>query len=671
MNPGPWRRLRGLCLTLAGSATAALAVAEQGQRPLSALSLEELLKVKVSVASQTEEQLRAAPSSVTVFTRDEIRNMGVTSLQDLLNYVPGFQTARDVEQGTADRISSRGRSTALSESVLFLVNGQRLNDLYTGGVSILDRLFAVGNIKQVEVVRGPGSALYGSNAFLGVVNIVTLTEANDLTLSVGNLSGRSVAINVGKRLSDDLSFSAFAGGFSDRGFTHDGAVDRFGRTATTTDPARGFDASATLTYRDLSLSARHTERTLEDFLVFGVLGSGANLESTSQSSITAGYRVLAQDKLRLDVNAGYSTDHWKAQAVLVPVGIELAPGVSLAQDMIGGPLLASYHTSLGASLRYDLAPRHTLITGLSFDRSGISDVANLNNHDPLTLEYQGGVVAWRGDRNFNEERSRDVWSAHLQDRLGFGERLTLTAGLRFDRYSDFGSSLNPRAALLYQTPWGSHMKLMYGRAFRAPNSLELYDKNNPVDFGNPGLDAEVVQTVEVAYEHRFQSLEAKVTYFRNWFDKLIVFGAPVESPSNPLGAPSFLNAANPKNKGLELELVASPLDSMIVRGSFTRMFDVDEQAVSRTAAALVVSYHRSGVKLNLSGIWRGATARLPSQDAYALVNAKAQYELGKNFRPFLSVRNLFDEKYLTFSTVLTSGVPNRGRTLAFGFHVDF
>lgn len=118
------------------------------------MSLEDLMNVEVSVASKSKESLSDAPSSVTVLTGTEIRNMGLHTLEDVLNYVPGFQTTRDIEQGTATRISSRGRASALSESILFLLNGQRLNDLYTGGVSILNRLIAVDNIKQVEIIRG-------------------------------------------------------------------------------------------------------------------------------------------------------------------------------------------------------------------------------------------------------------------------------------------------------------------------------------------------------------------------------------------------------------------------------------------------------------------------------------------------------------------------------------
>src|SRR5262245_31855354 len=96
-----------------------------GQMPLT-----DLLNVDVSVASKVESSAADAPSTVTVFTQDEIRRMGVLTLQELINFVPGFQSTREVEQGWYDTIGARGRNTALSESVLVLVDGQRVNDLY-------------------------------------------------------------------------------------------------------------------------------------------------------------------------------------------------------------------------------------------------------------------------------------------------------------------------------------------------------------------------------------------------------------------------------------------------------------------------------------------------------------------------------------------------------------
>lgn len=146
---------------------------------LFSLNLDDLAKIKI--ASKRAETLYSSPSSVPVISRTQIENMGITNLQTLLNFVQGFQSTRDIEQGTANRISVRGRSTALSESVRIQIDGKKLNDLYTGGISILNRMLDLGFVKQIEIIGGPGSALYGSNAFLGVINIITQTQLTKLT----------------------------------------------------------------------------------------------------------------------------------------------------------------------------------------------------------------------------------------------------------------------------------------------------------------------------------------------------------------------------------------------------------------------------------------------------------------------------------------------------------
>jgi len=246
-------------------------------KDFSEISLEELLSTNVTVASKTVEKPEEAPSSVTVFTQTDIRNMGITSLQELLNFVPGFQTTRDVEQGRADRIVARGRGTALSESVLFLINGQRINDLYTGGASLLNRDIAVENIKQVEVIRGPGSALYGSNAFLGVVNITTVDDCNDVIADIGSIAQRRLAINYSQEVKNKVTISAFLKDFSDNGYTFNNVTDVYGQTSDTRDPRQGTDMFVTLKYNNrLTIHGRHTERRLENFMVFGILSEHCN-----------------------------------------------------------------------------------------------------------------------------------------------------------------------------------------------------------------------------------------------------------------------------------------------------------------------------------------------------------------------------------------------------------
>lgn len=630
------------------------------------MSLEDLLNVKVTIASKVAETASDSPSSVTVFTQSDIRDMGISDLGELFNFVPGFQVTRDIEQGTADRFSPRGRGSALSESVLFLIDGLRINDLYTGGVSILNRLFAVENIKQVEIIRGPGSALYGSNAFLGVVNIVTLDNANNAGIKAGDLKSRNVAVNFSKSFPKGIQVSAFVKAFSDEGFAYKDVTDAFGRTGDTADPIKGMDAYFTLKYKNLSLRGRHMERSLRDFLPFGSLANHTNRETAKQTSISVGYTANLTKKLRLDSGFDYLEDQWDTKALLIPKDLEIAPGFALSENYIGGPFLESYYFRLKADFTYRFSDGHQLTGGIAFRRTGITEVLNLMTHHPVYLEYYGNITEFSDPFTFNEKKTRNIWGFYLQEHFHLVRRVKVTAGVRLDRYNDFGSSLNPRFAVIYSTPFKGTFKLMYATAFRAPNFLELYDKNNPVDFGNPDLKPERVETVELAYIQKFKRFHVGVTFFHNRIRDQIVLGEVVPHPDNPLEAPRFKNEGKAVTEGLELELRLNPLNNLIISGTYTHLFDADEFPVSPGFASFIFNYRLKGVNLNINGIYRQKMQVLPSQGSYALLNAAVRVALVPDLELQAVVKNIFDERYRTFSLVFPDGVVNRGRTFTLG-----
>lgn len=635
------------------------------------ISFEELMAMTSSVASKSAEGIQDAPSSVMVFTHKEIESMGITSIDELLNYVPGFQTSRDIEQGTANRISARGRSSALSESILFLINGQRINDLYTGGISIINRFIPVENIKQVEIIRGPGSALYGSNAFLGVVDIITFEDANSAHFKIGSNNKREIAINFAKA-AGDFNLSGFLKGFSSSGYEYDNVTDIFGQSGSTTDPIKGLDAFLTLNYKSLTIHARHMERSLENFLTFGVLANNVNSENSKQSSIDAKYKAQLSEKVNLEFTSGYSVDEWKTQALLIPAGLEIAPGFALDNNFVGGPYLKSYNLNFNVDGFIKVAESNDLVAGVSLVKSAISDVKNLMTHNPITLDYHGKVEEFEDEENnFNKKESRNIFSLYMQDKQSIGDNISLTAGFRYDNYNDFGSSFNPRFAFIYTTPFESKVKFMYGKAFRAPNFLELYDKNNPVDFGNPDLKAENVQTIEVAYVQNLSNLAFTLTYFNNTISDQIVFGDPIVDQYNPLEAPSFINGGDLKTKGLEFDLKYSPLENILIAATFTKLLDADGLLMSPTFGTIIFNIATGNFNLNINGIYRDKIKIMPTQNSYFVFNTAITYNITSSVKAQLKVENLFDEEYKTVSLAFPDGVPNPGRGVLFGVIVDF
>jgi outer membrane cobalamin receptor len=160
---------------------------------LFSLTLAELQNVRVSSSTLHEETLLEVPSSITVFERNEISALGISTIAELLNLVPGYQSYRGDNGNDSYFVSARaGRRGANSKGVLFLVNSARYNTNQNGG-AFDGQNFPLDGVERVEVIRGPGSAIYGSNAFLGVINIVTRTD-NSVEASVGNNDEKRITL---------------------------------------------------------------------------------------------------------------------------------------------------------------------------------------------------------------------------------------------------------------------------------------------------------------------------------------------------------------------------------------------------------------------------------------------------------------------------------------------
>ena len=164
------------------------------------LSLEELLQVKITGSTLTNENLKSVPAAVTVFSREEISGLGLDSLNELMDLVPGFQAYRSSFGSQTKIISTRGLSVSGVSEILIMVDGQRLDTPRDNNSMDFGGRIPLINIERVEFIRGPGSALYGSNAMLAVVNIITRKDANELGMTIGNFNRRQVFSMTSKKL---------------------------------------------------------------------------------------------------------------------------------------------------------------------------------------------------------------------------------------------------------------------------------------------------------------------------------------------------------------------------------------------------------------------------------------------------------------------------------------
>lgn len=271
---------------------------------LFSLNVEDLLDVQVDIASKTLETLASAPSTMTVFNRQEIESIGVDNAYELMNFVPGMQSTRGDWVGAVPKDHARGVYLD-SGNVLVMINGERLNESSFGKASVYMPYIPISVIEKVEFIRGPGSALYGSNAFLGVMNIVTKQQTNSAQFGAGNNGQTSASMS----LSSD--FDGITGFLSLAYDEKQGEIYPQG----VKDPLSSLYFEAGLDLYKLQLRARYNETKLNDFLNLGGY-SNQNEHASNNRFVSAGYTWFEQQNTKVSTNLSYTVHNIKSAGLV-------------------------------------------------------------------------------------------------------------------------------------------------------------------------------------------------------------------------------------------------------------------------------------------------------------------------------------------------------------------
>ena len=249
------------------------------------MSLEELLQVEITGSTLTSESIKTVPSAVTVFTHDEINRMGLDTLDELMNLVPGFQSARTSFSSLIYPFSSRGRRIAQpSAEILIMVDGQRLQDPGTSGSAEIIPKYPLINIERVEFIRGSGSSIYGSNAMMGVINIITRSDANELSASVGSFDRKQIYLQSSANMGD-ASVDIFAHIDTDNGDEYN-LQDTFSNNRIDTDDPRTLaNLNIKVHWQDTQLNIQHNQFNSENFYEADGISNDFNNRDAMLSSI--------------------------------------------------------------------------------------------------------------------------------------------------------------------------------------------------------------------------------------------------------------------------------------------------------------------------------------------------------------------------------------------------
>lgn len=536
------QRLAGLACAL----LPCLLPAAGAETDFSELSLEDLGQIKVPTvvgASKHEQKITEAPSSVTIITRDEIRKGGNRTLAEVLNGVPGLYVRND---RNFSLLGIRGFSHpgSYNEKFQVLVDGHRINDGVTSRVGIgNDFAIDVDLIERVEVIRGPGSSLYGNNAFFGVINVITRRghdiDGTEVSASGGTLGSAQGRFTFGKRLANEVEL-ALSGGYQHSDGNARLFYPEFNDPSTNDGIARHRDleksgnAFASISWRDLTFEGSYVERTkVIPTAPYGtVFNDPRNRTKETRAALDLKYEHTTESELNLLARVAY--DRGTTDGTYVYDGGLPDPVLNLDEFL-------SQRLTVDWQMRRTFFENNTVTAGAQWVRHLSQAQANYDVEPAMTY--------------LDDRRSGSDYAVYLQDEYQILQNLIFNGGFRYDHFYSFGGTVNPRLALIYSPVETTTLKLLYGTAFRAPSPNELYYSDGGISqVPSPNLRPETIATYELVLEQRLgQHLSASASGFYYNIDNLI--REATLPPGDPnAGAILLENLGSAKAKGLELSL---------------------------------------------------------------------------------------------------------------------
>ena len=483
----------------------------------------------VITASKVLENIKKSASSITVITDRQIWQMGARHLAEVLQTVPGMHYLH-LSTGTYG-LGVRGDVRNFQNVILVMVNGHPINEGWRGAATFTHDTMILDNVKRIEVIRGPGSALYGANAFAGVINIIT-KEAQDvdgweLIARGGSYDTQQYNLLYGKT-HNDLNVVFNYNYFNTHGFRGHIERDVFYPFPFSLAPGRTrgddekYDIALNLEYKGLKFDGRWVDR--ERDLPVGVMQAlnNGSVDTVNEYYLNVSYERTLGEDLTLLGKAYRNHFRTRHDYQYYPPGVPvLAPwGISIMKDeLTNRESVKNNRTGFEIQATYSMSDSNTVVAGTSYEEMKQFDVKRRSNFlflfPPAPLGIPLRSVRDLSDiQNWNRSAKRNFKAFFVEDIWDITDDLRLTAGVRWDDYSDFGSEVSPRAGLTWEFSKGYDLKLLYGHAFRAPSFYELYN----LRFADPGLDLdpETIDTYEISLGAEFTpSLSSRVTFFHN------------------------------------------------------------------------------------------------------------------------------------------------------------
>ncbi len=531
------------------------------------MSLQELMSVDVYAASKTLEPLSSAPGSVTVINAHMIEAFGMTTLSEVMALVPGATPLKSSSYRSS--IAIRGTQfTGRDQHVLVLINGFPVREVFIGGLNMaLYTYVPLEQLERVEVVKGPGSVLYGSSAVAGVINLVSKqAKSSDFTINAGALAGTQDEYRV------------YAGV---TGLVHETPLSVYG----------------SLYQEPLWQGEFVLEDSTTSQLTFPRQGGAAGIELHAGS-------VNFQTHLVFDEFKSFNT------RLVTPLNT-----MHLVQMMNE----LSWQTAVGEEWEVAVSAGHTLFSwgGSEPARDGYSSEAlvepTVSWHIERLQAILGVTAALRSGNAlegvFDPEIADTVIpNFHAYEITGFGQlkwdafnNLQFVLGMQAGKVQEVAAGLHPRIGVNYGLSEEWMAKLYYGSAYRVPYALE-FETDHPLIQGNKNLENERVETIDAEVSYSTEKLQIQGRWFHSSYDNII----RLDASEIPL---QYVNKDLIECHGFELESHWAPSSEVFVVAGGTYLdFHLDEsmlveQIASEFEGFVGVAWHVN-TWLQLGGLYQ-------------------------------------------------------------------
>lgn len=638
----------------------------------------------VVTATRTENDVKKVPASTQVITQEDIKRGGATSVRNALSmYANIFQKSK--VRGGGHDIIIRGMETKHS---LVMVNGRRISNEADanglGNAMSLDRI-NINDVEKIEIVRGPSSALYGSEAMGGVLNIIT-KPSKEQTLLTGL-----------EHTSEDTShwWHADTGRIGNFSMTLDARFNKINRsmldTATESDPygtAQTYNASLNYyvndhsyvnAYMDYYSQHLKTDMGTPAMKPITLTTSSGKMSLSGQAMLEGtGSKAFKQKNYGISWNGKTDKNDWQIQAYMSKFNWSTTSSTKVLGSIPPAGMEEMFNYLLQKKNTYDFNhDEHNMwaIEG--------RDSLRVNDHHRVTFgaEYVKDKVAGtglgsngdgvhsiteNGKTKSSSEKTLSSYAAYLQDEIEYGKWFIVPA-IRYDHHSAYGSHTSPKIGVTYNATDHFRIKANYGDGFKAPSVSQLYydldmemGRGNWVHLtGNPNLKPEKSKSWDLGVEAEFGKGYGSLTYFDNDVDNLIA-SIPKGKDSNGHKLHRYENVNKARIKGLENTLGYRFNDTLEFKVTSTLLDakdtsagkDLTQRARLSQIYQLIYDDHKDtgwsavlwnqlDYKFVTGKAWEGGES---VKKSYSLTNFSLTRKVNKDTRVYGSVQNIFDKK---------------------------